>query len=170
MKITRRSALALVGAPAASAGRTQQSVFHATWNSLKQYRCADWFSGAKFGIWAHWGPQGGPKQGDWYARNMYIQDTRQNKFHVEHFGHPSKVGYKDIIPLWTAKNWEPEALIQRYKRAGAKYFVSLGVHCDNFDCWNSKHHRWNAVNLGPKRDVVGTWREAARRNGLRFGV
>src|SRR5205807_6635344 len=48
--------------------------------------------------------------------------------------------------------------------------VSLGVHCDNFDCWNSKHHRWNAVNMGPKRDVVGTWREAARRNGLRFGV
>jgi alpha-L-fucosidase len=61
-------------------------------------------------------------------------------------------------------------LIRRYKKAGARYFVSLGVHCDNFDCWNSKHHSWNAVNHGPKRDVGGTWRKAARDNGLRFGV
>ncbi|MGA2326837.1 MAG: alpha-L-fucosidase [Bryobacteraceae bacterium] len=174
MRVTRRSALrslagGAVGAPAilSANGKT---VFSPTWESLKQYRCPDWFRDAKFGTWAHWGPQGGPKQGDWYARNMYLQGTRQNKYHVEHFGHPSKVGYKDVIPLWTAKNWEPETLIRRYKKAGAKYFFSLGVHCDNFDCWNSRHHRWNAVNFGPKKDVVGTWRDAARSNGLRFGV
>src|SRR5579863_6240508 len=170
MNITRRSAIALLGSGIAAPRQSGTPRFLANWESLKQYRCPDWFADAKFGIWAHWGPQGGPRQGDWYARNIYIQDTRQNKFHVEHYGHPSKVGYKDVLPLWTAVNWEPETLIRRYKRAGAKYFVSLGVHCDNFDCWNSKHHRWNSLNFGPKRDVVGTWRDIARNQDLRFGV
>ena len=118
----------------------------------------------------HWGPQGALKQGDWYARNMYIQGTRQYEYHLKHYGHPSRVGFKDIIPLWTAKNWEPETLIRRYKKAGARYFASPGVHCDNFDCWNSKHHRWNAVNMGPKRDIVGTWRKFARQYDMRFAV
>jgi alpha-L-fucosidase len=46
----------------------------------------------------------------------------------------------------------------------------MGVHCDNFDLWNSKYTRWNAVKMGPRRDIVGAWREAALKNGLRFGV
>ena len=174
MQFTRRTALkaitASVMAPAGGLTAPAKPMFEGSWESLKQYRCPEWFRDAKFGIWAHWGPQGAPKQGDWYARNMYIQGTRQYNYHLEHYGHPSKFGYKDIVPLWKAEHWEPETLIRRYKRAGAKYFVSLGVHCDNFDCWNSTHHRWNAVSMGPKRDVVGTWREVARRNGLRFGV
>ena len=60
--------------------------------------------------------------------------------------------------------------MDRYAAAGAKYFVSMGVHHDNFDLWNSKHHRWNAAAMGPKRDIVGAWRAAARKRGLRFGV
>ena len=60
--------------------------------------------------------------------------------------------------------------MDKYAAAGAKYFVSMGVHHDNFDLWNSKHHRWNAVAMGPKRDIVGAWRAAARKRGLRFGV
>lgn len=167
--MTRRSALELMAA-APGVLKGSAPLFRGTWQSLKQYRCPAWFRDAKFGIWAHWGPQCAPRQGDWYARNMYIQGSRQYKFHVQRYGHPSKFGYKDVIPLWRAEHWEPETLIRRYKRAGARYFVALGAHCDNFDCWNSKHHRWNAVNYGPRRDVVGAWREAARRNGLRFGV
>ena len=168
MQLTRRSALrVLAGGAAAARGRP---VFEPTWESLKQYRCPAWFKNAKFGIWSHWGPQCVPRQGDWYARNMYIQGTRQYNFHVQHFGHPSKFGYKDVIPLWKAENWDPEALMRRYKKAGARYFVALGVHCDNFDCWNSKHHRWNSVNFGPKKDIVGLWRKAALNQGLRFGV
>lgn len=166
--MTRRDALGCLAAGIARANRDAQ--FQGTWESLKQYRCPEWFRDAKLGIWAHWGPQCAPKQGDWYARNMYIQGTRQYNYHLAHYGHPSRVGYKDVIPLWKAEHWEPETLIRRYRKAGARYFVSLGVHCDNFDCWNSKHHRWNAVNFGPKRDVVGTWRKVARDHGLRFGV
>ena len=140
------------------------------WESLKSYQCPDWFRDAKFGIWAHWSPQCVPEQGDWYARNMYIQGSRQYQSHVKQYGHPSQFGYKDICHLWKAERWDPDTLVKLYKRAGAEYLVSLATHHDNFDCWNSKHQFWNAMNIGPKRDIVGTWARVARANGLRFGV
>jgi alpha-L-fucosidase len=144
--------------------------FQPTMESLKGYQCPDWFRDAKFGIWAHWGPQAVPMDGDWYARQMYQQGHAQYQDHLEHYGHPSTNGYKDIIPLWKAEKWDPDRLMALYKKAGAKYFVSMGSHHDNFFLWNSKLHRWNAMNMGPHRDVVGTWQKAATRNGLKFGV
>ena len=144
--------------------------FKPTMESLTNYTCPKWFRDAKFGIWAHWGPQAVPMAGDWYARHMYVQGQPQYQDHLEHYGHPSTNGYKDIIPLWKAEKWAPDRLIALYKKAGAKYFVSMGSHHDNFYLWNSKLHRWNAVNMGPKRDVVGEWQKAARKYGLHFGV
>jgi alpha-L-fucosidase len=144
--------------------------FQPTMESLTNYHCPEWFRDAKFGIWAHWGPQAVPMDGDWYARQMYQQGHAQYADHLEHYGHPSTNGYKDIIPLWKAEKWDPDRLMALYKKAGAKYFVSMGSHHDNFFLWNSKLHRWNAVNMGPRRDVVGTWQKAALKNGLRFGV
>jgi len=144
--------------------------FQPTAESLKQYQYPDWFRDAKFGIWAHWGPQAVPMDGDWYARGMYEPGNKHYKYHLEHYGHPSEFGYKDIIPLWKAEKWDPDRLMSLYKKAGAKYFVSMGSHHDNFFLWNSKLHRWNAVNMGPHRDVVGEWRKAAQKYGLKFGV
>jgi alpha-L-fucosidase len=144
--------------------------FRPSGDSLKQYKYPDWFRDAKLGIWAHWGPQSVPMFGDWYARQMYIQGHRQYKDHFERYGHPSRAGYKDIIPLWKAEKWDPDRLMALYQKAGARYFVSMGVHHDNFDLWNSTHHRWNAVKMGPRRDVVGDWQKAAKKLGLRFGV
>lgn len=144
--------------------------FQPTEESLKQYKCPDWFRNAKFGIWAVWGPESVPMQGDWYARNMYDEGSRQNKFHVATYGHPSKVGFKDIIPKWKAENWDPDALMQRYKNAGAKYFCMIAMHHDNFDCFNSKYQKWNAVIEGPKRDIAGEWQKAAKKHGLKFGM
>ena len=138
-------------------GQVPKGPFLPFWESLKSYHCPDWFRDAKFGIWAHWSPQCVPEQGDWYARNMYIQGSRQYESHVKQYGHPSQFGYKDICHLWRAERWDPDALVKLYKRAGAEYLVSLATHHDNFDCWNSKHQIWNAVNVGPKRDIVGTW-------------
>lgn len=148
-----------------------------------QYKYPEWFRDAKFGIWSHWGPQAVPRQGDWYARKMYESDVRdwntkeftgkpgrEYLYHVEHYGHPSKFGYKDIIPLWKAERWDPDSLMRLYKRVGAKYFVSMGTHHDNFFLWDSKIHRWNSVQMGPKKDVVGLWQKAAKKEGLRFGV
>src|SRR5579884_824486 len=141
-----------------------------TWDSLLEYEAPEWYRDAKFGIWAHWSPQCVPEAGDWYARNMYIQGSRQNKFHLEHYGPPSRFGYKDLCGQWTLLNWDPHALIRRYKEAGARIFIALANHHDCFDAWNSKHQPWNAVAVGPHRDVVGTWAAAARAQGLRFGV
>jgi alpha-L-fucosidase len=160
--------------PAASAGVATgaEGSFTPDWESLKRYECPEWFRDAKFGIWAHWGPQCVPMVGDWYAKNMYVPGARrdQYEYHVKTYGHPSKVGFKDIIPQWKAEKFDPERLMALYKAAGARYFVSMGVHHDNFDLWDSKHHRWNAVQMGPQRDIVGAWQEAAREQGLRFGV
>jgi alpha-L-fucosidase len=144
--------------------------FKPTVESLKQYKCPEWFRDAKFGIWAHWGPQAVPMQGDWYARHMYAQGSEMYNYHVATYGHPSVFGYKDIIPLWKAEKWDADKLMALYKKAGARYFVSQAVHCDNFDLWNSKYNTWNAVAMGPKRDVVKEWQKAAQKQGLRFGV
>ena len=137
---------------------------------MLQYEVPEWYRDAKFGIWAHWSPQCVPEAGDWYARNMYMQGSEQYKYHLEHYGHPSRFGFKDLCPQWTLRNWEPEALIARYKKAGARFFLALANHHDSFDAWNSRHNPWNAINIGPHRDVVGDWAAAARKQGLRFGV
>ena len=155
--------------------------FKPTDESLKRYRCPEWFRDAKLGIWAVWGPESVPMQGDWYARKLYLNDevdkegksigpSRHNQYHVEHYGHPSKFGFKDIIPLWKAEKWDPEHLMALYQKAGAKYFCMIAEHHDNFDCWNSKFNRWNSVNMGPKRDIAAEWKAAATKRGLRFGM
>jgi alpha-L-fucosidase len=176
--ITRRQALALAAAGVSSASQTRgQAVpaiaagpFTGTRESLSKYRVPDWFRDAKFGIWAHWGPQSAVEYGDWYARNMYIEGHKQYKYHLKTYGHPSKFGFKDIIPGWKAEQFDADRLMSLYKKAGAKYFVSMGVHHDNFDLWNSKLNKWNSVNMGPRKDIVGLFRKAAVREGLRFGV
>lgn len=179
MKLTRRNALgAMAGAlPAArllaqsDAVEIAKGPFQGTRESLAAYRVPQWFADAKFGIWSHWGPQSAPEDGDWYARNMYMEGSPQYKYHVEHYGHPSKVGFKDVIATFKGEQWDPEHLMDLYQKAGAKYFVSMGVHHDNFDMWNSKHQpRWNAASSGPRKDIVGMYRRAARQRGLRFGV
>jgi len=91
---------------------------------------------------------------------MYDEGSPVNKWHVEHFGHPSKVGYKDVIPTFKGEKFDPENLVGAYKRAGAKYFMSMGVHHDNFNMWNSPTHRWNAVAMGRRRT---SWACSRRR-------
>lgn len=173
---TRRSFLQASAWTAAGAlslrhARAASTAFTPTWASLVDgYRVPDWFRDAKFGIWAHWSAQCVPEAGDWYARNMYIQGHRQYDHHVRTYGHPTKVGFMEIQNRWKAEHWEPEALMDLYVKAGARYFVALANHHDNQDCYNSKHHGWNTVRVGPKRDIVGTWAKAARARGLRFGV
>jgi alpha-L-fucosidase len=175
MALNRRDLLKSLGGACSALAlskylKAQANGFLGTRESLRSYEVPNWFRDAKFGIWAHWGPQSAIEDGDWYARNMYMQGSDQYRYHVETYGHPSKVGYKDLVDIWKAAKWDPEHLMSLYKKAGAKYFVSMGVHHDNFDLWNSKYTRWNAVKMGPKKDVVGLWQDAARKHGLRFGV
>ena len=71
--------------------------FKPDWNSLTNYQTPEWFRDAKFGIWAHWGPQCEPEHGDWYARNMYMEGSADYKSHLAEYGHPSTNGFKDVI-------------------------------------------------------------------------
>ena len=144
--------------------------FEPTWESLKNYEVPEWYRNAKFGIWAHWGPQCVEGTGDWMARSLYMEGSNVYKHHVEHYGHPSEVGFKDIIPLFKAEHWNPDSLVAFYKQIGAQYFFALGNHHDNFDLWDSKYQPWNSVNMGPKRDILAEWEKAARKYGLPFGV
>jgi alpha-L-fucosidase len=148
----------------------EEGPFQGTRESLRAYQVPEWFRDAKFGMWAHWGPQSAVEFGDWYARLMYIQGTEQYNYHTEHYGHPSKFGMKDTIPYWKAEKFDPARLIKLYKAAGARYFMTMGVHHDNFDLWNSKHNRWNAASMGPGIDIVGAWKKAVRDEGLKFAI
>ncbi len=180
MKVTRREFAALAGAAglgglqdvrAFGAGAGQAAPrFQPELDSLATYKAPEWFRDAKLGMWACWGPEAVPEMGDWYARNMYIEGHDQYEDHLKRYGHPSKVGYKDMVPLWKGENWDPNRLMGLYKKAGAKYFCAIAQHHDNIDCWNSKYHEWNSVKMGPHKDVIGTWRDTARSHGLRFGV
>lgn len=147
-----------------------QGPFEANFASLCRFEAPQWFRDAKLGIWSHWGPQSVPMYGDWYARNMYIEGSDQYLYHLRRYGHPSRVGYKDIVKLWNAERFDPAGLMRLYKRAGAKYFAAQAMHHDNFFNYPSQINAWNAANVGPHKDIVGLWQAAARKEGLPFGL
>ena len=149
---------------------TPVATFEPTIASFQQYRCPEWFRDAKFGIWSHWGPASVPGISNNYPSDMYSQGSADYQWHLQHYGHPSEVGYKDVIQSWKAEKFNPDALMQKYKAAGAKYFVALATHHDNFDNWDSSANPWNSVKVGPHKDIIGLWRAATLKAGLRWGV
>lgn len=146
--------------------------YEPTWESIeKNYPGSPaWLREAKFGIWVHFGPQSAGESGDWYARNMYKPGKKAYDNHLKKYGHPSEVGYKEVLRDWNPTKLDPALLTKIYKDAGAKYLMIQGVHHDNYDLWNSKYQPWNSVNIGPKRDLIGEWAKACRASGMRFGV
>lgn len=160
--------------PFAASGKVERIArgpFLPTWASLQTYQVPEWFRDAKFGMWAHWGPQCQPEAGDWYARGMYLEGSRQYHLHVQKYGHPSVFGFKDVIHQWKGEQWDPEALVALYKQSGARYFMAMANHHDNFDLYDSRHQpNWNATRIGPRKDIIGGWARAARNNGLPFGA
>ena len=101
--------------------KTAQEPIHSgkykpTMESLSDYECPEWFEDAKLGLWAHWGVQCAPEDGDWYALIMYEQGSQPYRYQLATMGHPSKVGFKDWIPRWKAENWNPDSLVALYKR------------------------------------------------------
>jgi len=160
--------------------------YKADWESIKQYEIPEWFADAKFGIFIHWGPYSVPAfHSEWYPRFMY-QDSmlwhqtdpnkskpgthRVYKHHVETYGDPSTFGYKDFIPMFKAENFNANTWVDLFKRAGAKYVIPVAEHHDGFAMYDSHVTRWNAVDMGPKRDVVGELQKATKEAGLKFGV
>lgn len=148
----------------------EKGTFTPDWESLSEWECPEWFKDAKFGVWAHWGPQCQAMGGDWYARHMYYEGHWQNNWHKHHFGDPKDFGFKEVIRDWKAERWQPDSLVALYKSVGARYFFTLGQHHDNFDLWDSPYQEWNSVNLGPQRDIIGEWSAACKKHGLPLGI
>ncbi|MBN2613167.1 MAG: alpha-L-fucosidase [Bacteroidales bacterium] len=146
--------------------------FEPTWESIEKNYPGEpaWLREAKFGIWVHFGPQSAGESGDWYARNLYKPGHWAYKNHLKRYGHPSEVGYKDVLRDWNPTKLDPVMLTGIYEDAGARFLMIQGVHHDNFDLWDSKYHPWNSVNIGPKRDLLGEWAKACRANNMHFGV
>jgi len=154
-------------------------LFDTSDTSLHNYETPKWFRDAKLGIFLHWGVGSQTEMCGWYSRWMYYQNDTTGipdfgkkiyTHHLKTYGHPSEIGFKDIIPTWKAEKWNPDALVTLFKEAGAKYIVPLAVHHDNFDNFDSSYQEWNSVNMGPKRDIIGDWAKATRKQGLRFGA
>jgi alpha-L-fucosidase len=147
--------------------------YEPTWKSIEQHypgKELAWLRDAKFGIWVHFGPQAAGQSGDWYARRMYMQGERAYENHLRDFGHPSEVGYKDLLKDWNPTKLDPAAHIRLFQEAGARFVLVQGVHHDQFDNWDSKYQPWNSVNIGPKRDLLKEWSTAARKANIRYGV
>ncbi len=147
----------------------QAARFEPTWDSLQQYSCPEWFRDAKFGIYVHWGVYSVPAQGCWYGRNMYERNRPQYQYHRDNWGHPSEFGYKDFIPMWKAENFDPDVWLRLFKEAGARYFAPCASHHDGFDLWDSPH-KYNAVNMGPQKNLLRMLKDATLKHGLRWGV
>ena len=146
--------------------------YKASWESIEQNYpgTPQWLRDAKFGIWVHFGPQSAGESGDWYARNLYKEEHHAYRNHLKRFGHPSEVGYKDVLREWNPTKLDPEYLTKLYQKAGARFLMIQGVHHDNYDLWNSQYHPWNSVNIGPKRDILREWVKACQKYGMRYGV
>jgi len=157
-----------------------------TWQSLAEhYRVPDWFVDGKVGVWMHWGipsaiDESRPNDGSHYGRRMYgpnkgetgarLKMTRRlAAWHAKRYGPPSEFGYEKLIPLWKAEKWDPNALVKLFKDCGARFIMPVACHHDNFDMYDS-FHPWNSVKMGPHRDIVGEWKAAAMKHGLKFGV
>ena len=166
--------------------KTPEQKYEPNWESLKKYEIPAWFADAKFGVFIHWGPYAVPAfESEWYPRMMYQDsmlwhqtDPEKSKpgthnvynHHVETYGHPSHFGYKDFIPMFKAEKFDPKEWVTLFKTAGAKYVIPVAEHHDGFAMYKSNVTRWNAFEMGPKRDVVGELQKEAKKAGLHFGV
>lgn len=151
-------------------------MYTADWNSLRNYEIPAWFKDAKLGLFIHWGAYAVPAwDNEWYPRFMYRDETARKganyfRHHCRAWGHPGQFGYKDFIPRFQAERWDPEAWLDLFEAAGARYVVPVGEHHDGFPMYASRYTPWNAAVMGPRRDVVGELCAATRRRGLKFGV
>lgn len=142
-----------------------------TWESLSAYQVPDWYADSKFGIFIHWGVYSVPAFGsEWYSRNMYIQGSEEYEHHLRTYGAHRDFGYKDFIPMFKAEKFDADEWLDLFQRAGAQYIVPVAEHHDGFQMYKSGISRWNAYEMGPKRDIVGELSEAAKRHGIINGA
>lgn len=154
-----------------------QGTFQDNWTSLEQFKVPEWYMDAKFGIFIHWGVYSVPAFGDeWYPKYMYIDAEQKSRkvnyyrHHLETYGPHDKFGYKDFIPMFKAEKFNATEWVELFKEAGARYVIPMAEHHDGFAMYKSSRTKWNSVEMGPERDVIGELREAILKEGLHFGL
>ena len=148
-----------------------QGPFKPSWGSLDKYQVPKWYEDAKFGIFIHWGVYSVPAFGsEWYPRNMYIIGSPEYKHHIATYGPQNKFGYKDFIPMFTARDFNADQWAELFRNSGAKYVVPVAEHHDGFPMYDCSFTDWSAAKMGPKRDIVGELSVAIRKQGLHFGA
>lgn len=147
-------------------------LFQPDWENIAaNYQFPEWFSDAKFGIFIHWGPYAVPAfWNEWYAREMYLKDSRAYQHHIETWGPQSEFGYKDFIPMFKAEKFDAKEWADLFKKSGAKYVVPVAEHHDGFSMYDSDLNEWNSVKMGPKKDILALLKEAIEQEGLTFGL
>lgn len=139
------------------------------WSSLSNHKTPEWYRNGKLGIFIHWGIYSVPAFGsEWYSRAMYDKNNREFEHHIKTYGTQDKFGYKDFIPMFRAENFDPDAWAKLFKESGAKYVMPVCEHHDGFAMYDTQFNRWNAKNMGPKRDVAGEIKAACEKNDLVF--
>lgn len=142
--------------------------FKDNWESLSEYQVPTWFKNSKFGIFIHWGVYSVPAyKSEWYPRNMYIQGSDEFNHHIKTYGRHKDFGYKDFIPMFKAKEFNADEWADLFEKAGAKYVVPVAEHHDGFQMYKSEISRWNAYEMGPKRDVLGELTSALQKREIK---
>ncbi len=161
--------LSLLVLAACQPATVNEKMFSADWESMKQYQVPDWFRDAKFGIYFHWGVYSVPAyRTEWYSHYMYVPDHPIHEYHTNTYGPVNEFGYKDFIPMFTAEKFNADEWVALFKKAGAKFAGPVTEHADGFAMWDSDLTHFDAMDMGPKRDIVGEMEKAIRDQGLKF--
>ena len=168
---SRYLVLLFVLAPLASQVPASENSYEPTWESLATHPVPQWWDEGKLGIFIHWGPYsvaGYRYQGKRYAEaitsDLYNRPELYVDFMAGKFGAaPPDFGYKDMVPLFNAKNWDPAGWARLFRDSGARYVIPTGEHHDGFVLWESDLTPWTATRKGPERDLIGGLAQAVRK-------
>lgn len=151
--------------------------YEANWESIRtHYTVPEWFRDSKFGIFIHWGPYAVPAfMSEKYPTAIYKKSWNKGGmnpwiYHREKYGNPSEFGYKDFIPMFKAEKFDAKEWAQLFFNSGARYVIPVAEHHDGFAMYKSAHTRWNSVDIGPKRDILGELSVEVRKKGMKFGA
>jgi alpha-L-fucosidase len=113
----------------------------------------DWWRKARFGMFVHWGLYSQLGRHEWAMNRERIPLQE----------------YRKLAATWRPKPRAAREWAKLAKRAGMKYMVMTTKHHEGFLLWDSKLSSYNAVQCGPKRDLVREYVEACREFGLKVG-
>lgn len=164
-------AITIIGCSSNQSTKIKEDIYQPTWESLAQHKTPKWFRDAKFGIYFHWGVYSKIGRGEWYPRQMYEEKDAgwgkdEREYHIATYG--ADVHYHDFIKDFTAEHFDAKEWAKLFKASGAKYVGPVAEHCDNFSNWDSEVNKYNTINMGPKRDIVGELEKAIKGEGLKF--